>query len=1011
MSEPKLISPMLDEFAMGDPISDHAGVRCCPAMKNDADDRYIVKIISTPASQQRLHALLLTGAYPDAESAKVYFQSLAEEISAEIETLKNLSELGGFLPIIAHQIVPMDEGETGYDVYMLTQYRRTLEKQFRTAPMTHLSAINLGMDICSALSVCRRAGYLFVDLKPSNIHLYNGNEYRIADIGFVSLNSLKYASLPDKYRSAYTAPEVADAFANLNPSIDIYALGLILYRVYNGGELPFSGDQAPAAKFAPPAYADYEMAEIILKACDPDPAQRWEDPEQMGQALVSYMQRNGANDTPIVPPVIEQPPVPEATLTVDTEFDENNLPCAEEIVETTITEPEILEYQEPEVAQPEEDSLTYIEDETGNLSFLPEEDETTKEIPAEEIEYEEVTDEVSEMLSQVDEIATYQVPEPVVAPDPIDISALESMIQEELQEEPQKEETIIDEDSNVDSEESEESTETSAGEIEDTVSNELTEETETIDITVDADNSEDEIIVTEEKPKRKLGLIIIPIILALLGAAMIAGGILYYQFIYLQEIDNMEVFSTETSISVRIDTDIDESKLIAVCTDSYGTKTTKAIHNGEVTFSDLLGGTKYVVTIEMSGFHKLIGDCKEEHYTPIRTNIVQFDAVVGPENGSALISFAPDGPDASEWQLAYETDGESPRSVTFEGHTVTVKGLTVGKVYKMVLSSADRMYLSGEKTILFTASDLIYPENLTIVSFKNGGLTINWTTPENVDVAEWTARCYNANGYNETVSTDQTRVSFENIDTAQDYTVEVTAKGQSVSQRTTVEENSLVLENMSCKINHNGQITLNWNCAGQIPQGGWDVICTIRDTDIVKEYNTEENNIVIKNTVPGHIYEIDIKANNDSPVICNTIVCDTGTAKIFSCSYGGATITGNDITLSMCKTPNKANWTRKDLIKSDYTTEFSIGQKASFVIRAWKLYGLSNDEMIVTYAIYNSDNKLISIQTENLTWNTMWDYYYGELNIPSLPSEPGAYKVIVYYNSSLVGEQAFTVVS
>lgn len=1032
MSDPKLVSPMLDGFAMGEPISDYAGVRCCPAMKNDADDRYIVKIVSNPASQQRLQALLLTGAYPDAESAKSYFQALSDEVVGEIETLKQLSELGGFLPVKDYQVVPMDAGETGYDVYILTHYRRTLEKQFRTAPMTHLNAINLGLDICSALSVCRRAGYLFVDLKPSNIHVVNGSEYRIADIGFVSLNTLKYASLPDKYRSVYTAPEVADAFANISTNIDIYALGLILYRAYNGGDLPFSSDQAPAVKFDPPAYADYEMAEIILKACDPDPAQRWEDPEQMGQALVSYMQRNGANDTPIVPPVIEQPPVPEVVsanengdsheiaVEVTAEAASESIISPDMDVEIPLDEAatsvetnvEIPELQDVVItAEESNESAVLADDDVENLSFLPEEDETTQELFADEIEYEEISEEVSQILSQVDEIATYEVPEPVVAPEAVDISVIEQTIQEDLEaaeqdsaisEEPNQSDPLdVPVDEKVD--DTDDVSTIEAADMPQTASDE--------EIQPETKDEDASILPTEPKPKRRNAGIITAAILAILGAAIIAGGILFYQFIYLQEIDNMEIFATETTLSVKISTDVDESKLVAVCTDSYGTKTTKPITNGEAEFTDLLGGTKYTVTIKISGFHKLTGDIEESHYTPIRTNIVQFDAVVGPENGSALITFAPDGPDAKEWMLTYAADGETEQTITFEGHTVTVKGLTVGKVYKLALSSANQMYLAGEKTILFTAGELIYPEGLAITSFKNGGLTAMWSAPEGVNISEWTVRCYNTNGYNETLTTDQTSISFTNIDIAQDYTVEVSAKGQSVSQRTTVEENSLVLENMSCQINSNGQISMNWECGGQIPQGGWDIICSIRDTDIVKEYNTEENSFVIKDTVPGHIYEIDIKANNDAPVVCSTIVCDTGAAKVFSCTYAGATLTGNDITLSMCKTPNKINWTRKDLIKSDYTTSFKIGQKASFVIRARKLYGLSNDEMVVTYAIYTKEGKLISIQNENLTWNTMWDYYYGELNIPSLPSDPGEYKVVVYYNSGLVGEQAFTVES
>ena len=79
MSDQKLISPLLDGFVMGDPLSSHDGVCCCPAMKENSDEKYIVKIISIPASQKELDALLLTGAYPDAASAVAYFKELTPE--------------------------------------------------------------------------------------------------------------------------------------------------------------------------------------------------------------------------------------------------------------------------------------------------------------------------------------------------------------------------------------------------------------------------------------------------------------------------------------------------------------------------------------------------------------------------------------------------------------------------------------------------------------------------------------------------------------------------------------------------------------------------------------------------------------------------------------------------------------------------------------------------------------------------------------------------------------------
>ena len=49
------------------------------------------------------------------------------------------------------------------------------------------------------------------------------------------------------------------------------------------------------------------MAAIILKAAAFRPEDRWQSPEAMGQALVSYMQRNPVNDSVIAAPIVTAP--------------------------------------------------------------------------------------------------------------------------------------------------------------------------------------------------------------------------------------------------------------------------------------------------------------------------------------------------------------------------------------------------------------------------------------------------------------------------------------------------------------------------------------------------------------------------------------------------------------------------------------------------------------------------------------------------------------------------------
>ena len=112
MSEPKLIHPMLDDFAMGEPMSEHHGIRCCPAINKVSDKKYIVKVISIPASQVQTQALLLAGAYPTEAAALSYYRELADATVKEAKALLRLSRVEGFLTYDSYQIVPM-EGEVG----------------------------------------------------------------------------------------------------------------------------------------------------------------------------------------------------------------------------------------------------------------------------------------------------------------------------------------------------------------------------------------------------------------------------------------------------------------------------------------------------------------------------------------------------------------------------------------------------------------------------------------------------------------------------------------------------------------------------------------------------------------------------------------------------------------------------------------------------------------------------------------------------------------------------------
>lgn len=147
MSETQLISPLLDGFALGNPISEHDGVRCCPAIKENSDKKYIVKIISIPASQAQMDAFLLSGAFKNPEDVMGYFKQIGEDIMKEAQFLKDISRLEGFLSYDGWQMEPITRKRLGYEVYLVSSYKRSLEKHVRRNPVTHLEALNLGLDL------------------------------------------------------------------------------------------------------------------------------------------------------------------------------------------------------------------------------------------------------------------------------------------------------------------------------------------------------------------------------------------------------------------------------------------------------------------------------------------------------------------------------------------------------------------------------------------------------------------------------------------------------------------------------------------------------------------------------------------------------------------------------------------------------------------------------------------------------------------------------------------------
>ena len=950
MSEPKLISPLLDGFLMGSPMSDHNGVQCCPAMKENSDHKYIVKIISVPASQKRLDALLLAGAYRKPEQALDYFKEQADGVVSEAQCLQKLAKLDGFLPYEGWQIVPLEHNELGYQVYLLGSYKRSLEKHMRRTMLTHLDAINLGIDMCTALAAVRRAGYLYLDLKLSNIFLTEEKSYRIGDLGFIALDAFRYTSLPGKYISRYTPPELTDPMATLNETADTYSLGMILYQIYNDGQLP-ALPANPADGCPSPVNADYELADIILKAIAPKPEDRWNDPQEMGQALVSYMQRNAVNDTPVTPPstvisdpedIVKQEPAPEETQAASQEE-----PTVDEIQEE-------VEKNEP----PADETMPTPED-------VPQPDEDVT-----------ISDEVSAIVAHADDLISHQPPKGVEVPDPDDYDPFASFDPEASQDWMAATENLQD----------------------DLVSDPLY-------------NGPQDIQPQAPVKKHKGKTIAKATVAVALVAALGVGGFYIYHNFYLQTIDDITIEGTQNELTVSVKSQTDPALLTVICIDAYGNAMRQPLVNGSAQFTELQSDSLYRIQLEIQGPHKLIGETSDIFTTEARTTIVDFNAVAGSEAGTVLLSFTTDGPEPSEWTLVYSADGEEPKREVFSGHTLTLKNLTVDKVYTFYLETDGGTKVVGEnRTLQFKVSPLVVAENLVLEADGPDSILAQWEKPEGAFTPGWNVRCYNEDGFDQLLNVTETKARFEGIDPHKSYTVEVTAEGMTQPVRATITANPVIITDIHVDDSDSSQLTVSWEFSGDTPEGGWILSYTMDNGTVQNIIPTNSTSVVVSPKIPDAEYHFQILAANGMSVFENTHSYATPTAK----PWANHSLVAASITARLTKTPDNRDWTASSLSASDYTDTFASGDPISVVLHANQNFYIPSEKITALYVIRDGDGNAIpkTVTKETLDWKELWidgDYHDCELDLPIVPTDPGRYSISIYFNDAFVASADFTI--
>ncbi len=269
--------------------------------------RAALKTITIPKNQAELDSILDDGM--DATSAESYLQQFVEKIVSEFVLMSKLKGNSHIVSYEDHQVIKHKDG-IGWDILIRMEILTPMMSYMKTTSITKRDVIKLGIDMCRALELCQKYNIIHRDIKPENIFISDSGDFKLGDFGIAKEVEKTQSGLTKTGTQTYMAPEVYKG-QPYGSSVDMYSLGVVLYRLLNHNRAPFM-PQYPN----PISYSDREralimrmgghhfpapsgveegcrLAEIAMKACSFNPDDRYSSPTQMREDLEAIMYSEG----------------------------------------------------------------------------------------------------------------------------------------------------------------------------------------------------------------------------------------------------------------------------------------------------------------------------------------------------------------------------------------------------------------------------------------------------------------------------------------------------------------------------------------------------------------------------------------------------------------------------------------------------------------------------------------------------------------------------------------------
>ena len=290
-----------------------------------------IKHISIPKDDAELKQIMRESLSDDVTVASEYFQQIVEDITNEINIMYTLNGNTNIVAYQEHQIQQKANG-IGYDIFIKMELLTEFSDMVQGNSITTHDIVNIGVDICTALEVCALKNLIHRDIKPQNIFVNEDGKYKLGDFGISRQLEKTMSGLSKKGTYSYMAPEVYKG-EDYGANVDIYSLGMVMYRLVNGNRLPFlplapnpirwdDNDEAmqkrmKGEKISAPSFADKDLSKIILKMCAFDREERYKTAGEVKKDLLQILK----SDDKVIPMVA---PIGKKSLTKEESNSKND---------------------------------------------------------------------------------------------------------------------------------------------------------------------------------------------------------------------------------------------------------------------------------------------------------------------------------------------------------------------------------------------------------------------------------------------------------------------------------------------------------------------------------------------------------------------------------------------------------------------------------------------------------------------------------------------------------------